>query len=240
MTGTAYPDEIQLGSRAFNFSSSNDAEQEYDRLRSRARHEQQQRASLSIQSQEAYQRGDRAAAHELSVAAKTHLAQAEHYNQQASEYIFRENNAPDRVTADTIDLHGQTVVEAERILEARIRCAQQQGQPHLHVIVGKGNHSANHVQKIKPCVERVCQQIGLQYATEANAGRIYINLHGGPATMPPVSNQPGYLPAQSHPTHPHGAGESHPSNNQPDEIEKLATKLVAKILRKADGCCVMM
>jgi hypothetical protein len=39
------------------------------------------------------------------------------------------------------------------------------GQNHLHVIVGKGNHSVNHVQKIKPRVEQVCQQLGLQYHT---------------------------------------------------------------------------
>jgi DNA-nicking Smr family endonuclease len=55
------------------------------------------------------------------------------YNQQASEFIFRENNAMDHVASDTIDLHGQFVEEAERILEERIRAAQQQGQSHLHV-----------------------------------------------------------------------------------------------------------
>jgi hypothetical protein len=34
-----------------------------------------------------------------------------------SEFIFRENNANGRVEADTIDLHGQFVEEAEEILE---------------------------------------------------------------------------------------------------------------------------
>ncbi len=34
---------------------------------------------------------------------------------------------------DTIDLHGQFVEEAERILEQRIRYAQSTGQDHLHV-----------------------------------------------------------------------------------------------------------
>jgi DNA-nicking Smr family endonuclease len=57
----------------------------------------------------------------------------EAYNQQASDYIFRENNAPGRVDADTIDLHGQYVEEAERILEQRIRFAQANGQKGLHV-----------------------------------------------------------------------------------------------------------
>jgi DNA-nicking Smr family endonuclease len=57
----------------------------------------------------------------------------EQYNKQASDFIFRENNAPDRVDDDTIDLHGQFVEEAEDILEARIKYAQQNGQTHLHV-----------------------------------------------------------------------------------------------------------
>ena len=55
------------------------------------------------------------------------------YNKQASDYIFRENNAPGRVADDTIDLHGQFVEEAERILEDRIRYAQSNGQSGLHV-----------------------------------------------------------------------------------------------------------
>ncbi|KAI4149713.1 MAG: hypothetical protein LQ340_004486 [Diploschistes diacapsis] len=111
------------------------------------------------------------------------------YNKQASDYIFRENNAVGRVDSDTIDLHGQFVEEAEDILEARIRYAQQHGQTHLHVIVGKGNHSVNHIQKIKPRVEQICQELGLQYATEENEGRMYVNLQGGPAVMPPTGGK---------------------------------------------------
>ena len=56
----------------------------------------------------------------------------EHYNRQASEYIFLENNADGRVPSDTIDLHGQYVSEAEEILERRIRAAQARGESHLH------------------------------------------------------------------------------------------------------------
>jgi DNA-nicking Smr family endonuclease len=57
----------------------------------------------------------------------------EQYNRQASEFIFRENNAAGRVALDAIDLHGQYVEEAEDILKQRIQAAQAQGQPHLHV-----------------------------------------------------------------------------------------------------------
>lgn len=55
------------------------------------------------------------------------------YNKQASDYIFRENNAVGRVDGDTIDLHGQFVEEAADIVEQRIRYAQANGQNHLHV-----------------------------------------------------------------------------------------------------------
>ena len=57
----------------------------------------------------------------------------EQYNKQASDFIFRENNAVGRVDGDTIDLHGQFVEEAADIIEQRIRYAQANGQTHLHV-----------------------------------------------------------------------------------------------------------
>ena len=57
------------------------------------------------------------------------------HNKQASDFIFRENNAVGRVDGDTIDLHGQFVEEAEEILERRIGYARGQGQTHLHVYV---------------------------------------------------------------------------------------------------------
>ncbi len=116
----------------------------------------------------------------------------EQYNRQASEFIFRENNAEGRVPADTIDLHGQFVEEAEDVLEERIKYARSTGQTHLHVIVGKGNHSPGHIQKIKPRVEQVCREQGLQYHTEPNEGRIYVNLQGGAVDMQHVNNWQGY------------------------------------------------
>lgn len=86
-----------------------------------------------IQAHQAYERGDGASAHQLSEEGKSHAAKMKAYNKQASDFIFRENNAPGRVAEDTIDLHGQFVEEAEDILEQRIRYAQQHGQQHLHV-----------------------------------------------------------------------------------------------------------
>ncbi|KAK2629820.1 hypothetical protein QTJ16_000640 [Diplocarpon rosae] len=238
MASASYP-MTRLGGKAFNHSTSGDAEAEYDRLRDRARQEAAQRSRCFDQAHQAYERGDGGAAHQLSEEGKRHAAKMDQFNKQASDYIFRENNAPGRVAADTIDLHGQFVEEAEDILEQRIRYAQQNGQTHLHVIVGKGHHSANHVQKIKPRVEHVCRELGLQYATEANAGRMYINLAGGPASMPPADGQQHGQQHGGSPRPPPRPGH-HENTQNDDELEKLARKVVPRILKKLDGCCVVM
>jgi len=210
-------------------------------------------------SQQAYARGDGQAAHQLSEEGKRHGAQMDQYNRQASEYIFRENNAEGRVASDTIDLHGQFVEEAEDILEIRIREAQRQGQTHLHVIVGKGNHSQNHIQKIKPRVERVCQELGLQYHTEANEGRMYINLKGGPAIPPPGTGYGGGGGYQQQGQQHSGGGPQHHNgpqyqqsggyvpqqqqqysggqNDQNEEMEKLVKSCLPRIFKQ---CCVVM
>ena len=113
---------------AFNHSAGNDAEAEYDRLRDLARKEAAKRSSCMDRSHQAYQKGDGAGAKALSEEGKKHAAQMDKFNRQASDYIFRENNAVGRVAADTIDLHGQFVEEAERILTDRIRAAHQSGR----------------------------------------------------------------------------------------------------------------
>lgn len=197
------------------------------------------------QSKQAYNDGDGAGAKELSNEGKAHDAKMDDYNRQASEFIFRANNAPGRVEPDCIDLHGQFVEEAERILEQRIRADQSRGQTHLHAIVGKGNHSAGHVQKIKPKVEELCRELGLKYRTEENEGRIFINLQGGEPLGSgdmPAHYGGGYSGSQQHgggkPNKPqqHGGQQS-----QEDEIAQMVEKQLPRILRKLEkACCVVM
>jgi len=118
-------------------------------------------------------------------------------------------------------------------------------------IVGKGNHSSNHVQKIKPRVEKVCQELGLQYRTEPNEGVLYVNLQGGPAVIQQGQQYGGAHGGQAHGAHPgqqqgHGQHQQQPHQQQQqqggnDEIEKLALKLLPRLLRKLENaCCVMM
>ena len=116
----------------------------------------------------------------------------------------------------------------------------------------------NHVQKIKPRVEQVCQELGLQYATEQNEGRMYINLQGGPAVMPPMNGHSGggqqHHGGQQHGGQQHGGyqqggypgqqqgsqGGNQQGNNDNEELERLAMKLLPRILKKLDGCCTVM
>lgn len=71
------------------------------------------------------------------------------------------------------------------------------------------------MQKLKPRVERVCREQRLQYRTEENAGRIYVNLQGGAAEPPPEHGGPG-------------GGAQKPG----DDLVRLAKKFLPRILRK--------
>lgn len=154
-----------------------------------------------------------------------------------------------------------------------------------HSIVGKGNHSSNHIQKLKPKVEEVCRDLGenhcslmpikhrlillgLQYSTEHNAGRIYINLQGGAAQMPShLISDPGayahHNPSQYHgqnqfvspqgpqPQYPGGhqgyqghqphAHHQQAGNAQDEEIERVVKRYLPKLLRQLKrSCCTVM
>ncbi|SPO02977.1 related to nuclear WD protein PRL1 [Cephalotrichum gorgonifer] len=223
----------RLGGQAFNHRTSVDIEAEYDRLRDLAREEAEKRNDCFARSRDAYSSGDGAGAKSLSNAGKAHAAKMDEYNRQASDFIFRENNAPGRVEDDCIDLHGQFVEEAERILEERIRADTARGASHLHVIVGKGNHSSGHVQKIKPRVEELCRELGLRCTTEENEGRIYVNLggqgqhHGGQGQYHGGQGQHHGGQGQHH----GGQGQYHGGQKQDEDDGLLGAVL---------KCCVVM
>lgn len=169
------------GAKLFDDNNQRDynhaTDSEYKRLRSEADRLFQKRQQLSQQSQNAYKQGDGQKAHELSEELKRVLAQAEECNRKAAEYVFRENNEDSG--PDEIDLHGLYVKEAEWILERRIYYAVKTNQLHLNVIVGKGLHSANGVAKIKPAVDELCDQVGLNhYIDKKNSGVLVIDLKG--------------------------------------------------------------
>ncbi|KAI1180242.1 DUF1771-domain-containing protein [Nemania sp. FL0916] len=237
----------RLGGSTFNHSPSAGDEAEHKRLSDLADEEYGLRRDCMERSHSAYQRGDKAGAKQLSNEGKAHGAKAEKWEKQASDFIFQVNNAKERVAPDEIDLHGQHVDEALYHLIKRIEDEQKQGHTHLHVIVGKGIHSVNHIQRLKPAVEELCDKRGLRYETEENEGRVYLYLpqrtsahvpsspqypaqHGGYADHAHGGNQQQYHPGQQQQHH----GGQNQQEQQEEEIEKLVTKLFQKF------CCVVM
>lgn len=101
--------------------------------------------------------------------------------------------------------------------------------------------------------------LGLQYSTEHNAGRIFVNLQGGPAQMPghlisdsgayshhnPSQHQPQYPGGyqQHHAPHPqHGhQHQGNAGNADQEEIERVVKRYLPKVLRQLKrSCCTVM
>lgn len=155
----------------------------YKDLRAQAEKLYQKRSQLSSQSQQAYKRGDKQKAHELSQELKKILQQAENYNRQAAEYVFRENNTDS--AGDEIDLHGLYVKEAEWILQKRISECLRTNQSHLKVIVGKGLHSQNGIAKLKPAVDQLCDESNLKHHIDPkNTGVLVIDFFNSSGSIP--------------------------------------------------------
>lgn len=240
-------------SAAFNHAPSSDIERQYDQLREKAHAEDRLQKENVGKSKDAYAQGDGAGAKQFSNIAKQHAANEERFNRQARDLIFRENNS--HLPGDTIDLHGLYVSEVEEVLTTRINAGQQRNESHLHVIVGKGIHSQGHVQKIKPETERILRQMGLNFQTEHNEGRVYVDLTGGQVhQMPPPPSgwdnnwgKPQYGGNNGYPggqtqhhggqSQHHGDGGGHAQQNQQDEEIEQAVKGCMKLFR---GCCVVM
>ncbi|KAL6942382.1 hypothetical protein ACO0QE_003557 [Hanseniaspora vineae] len=156
-----------------DYNHSTDAE--YKRLRNLANEAYDKRSKLSQQSQQEFKSGNKEKAHELSVQAKEQMNIADQYNMQAAEYAFRENNLDS--SRDEVDLHGLFVKEAQWIMQKRIANGVKNGESFIRSIVGKGNHSANGIAKLKPAIHELCQQIGVNnYIDPKNTGVLVVDL----------------------------------------------------------------
>jgi len=126
---------------------------------------------------EAYGAGDGARAKQLSNEGHVHQKARDDINSQAADWIFHENNK--NSPEGTVDLHGLYVEESIHYTEQAITDAQTKRLPQLRVIVGKGIHSYQHVQKIKPAVEKIMRQYNLRAALDPhNAGVLIVQLDG--------------------------------------------------------------
>ncbi len=72
------------------------------------------------------------------------------------------------------------MIEAEIFLKRRIESGIQRNQPKLDVIVGKGIHSKNGLAKLRPAIEKLCDELGLSYHLNPdNAGVLVVELPQG-------------------------------------------------------------
>ena len=84
----------------------------------------------------------------------------------------------------------------------------------------------------------------MQYSTEENEGRMYINLTGAPAQMPPAPHYGGvdYQQGgqQHHGQQQHYGGQQQQQQGQNDEVEEVVKKLLPRVFNALRGCCVVM
>ncbi|KAK6906350.1 hypothetical protein I203_100335 [Kwoniella mangroviensis CBS 8507] len=162
---------------AQNQDQINATNQRYTDLRDRARKEGDEAHRCFAESQAAYQSGDGARAHELSVQGKSHQRRQDELDDEASAWIFNENNKSS--PSDTIDLHGLYVKEAIERVESAISTSQRNESDELRVIVGKGIHSQGGKAKIKPAVEGLMVKYNLTaHVDPSNAGVLIVDLQG--------------------------------------------------------------
>ena len=174
----------------FNHQPHDTVQNEYSKLEKAVDKLYDDARIYSAQSQAAYQRGDGALAKQLSEKAKSLRAEAVEHEAVKSKFVFDQNNNTSQVKPDEIDLHGQRVEEMVSILDRELLERRQKGMTYVHVIVGKGIHSQDHIPKIKPAVEELCSQRGYQWRLEENDGRIYVELPPLQQQTPPP--EPGY------------------------------------------------
>jgi len=156
----------------------NQQNEHYVSLRARANEEGNQMAQSFEASHEAYERRDGALAKELSNKGKEHQRRMEGWNQQASDWVFAENNKDSK--PGEIDLHGLYVKEAIVHTDQAIQEAKQRGDSEIRLIVGKGLHSPGGAAKIKPAIEQLMQNHQLLAEMDPdNAGVLIVHMDRG-------------------------------------------------------------
>ncbi|EPY50340.1 SMR and DUF1771 domain-containing protein [Schizosaccharomyces cryophilus OY26] len=210
--------------------------EDYEKYRHLAGGEAEKRGHFFQMAQQAYASGQKAEAHELSQKGKECGQKMEEYNRKAAYAIYLYKNT--HCQPDELDLHGLYIDEAVQAVRQRIHNCIQRGEDHLHVIVGKGNHSVGHVEKLKPAVIQMLEQNNFRYSTEVNEGRIYVSFPHGVVPHPP---QPVHAsPYQHH-------QQQQPQPQQPvaaqgvdPETEKVIEEVVTCCLPRLKTCCVIM
>ncbi|PBK81176.1 DUF1771-domain-containing protein [Armillaria gallica] len=147
----------------------------YVDLRARANKEGDEMARCFSERHEAYSRGDHAAAKALSNQGENHKQKMEQLNNEASNWIYLENNR-DREPGE-IDLHGLYVKEAIAYTDAALDEAELRGDSEIRLIVGKGSPSEGGEAKLRPAIMGLMRQYNLVAEFDpSNSGVLVVKL----------------------------------------------------------------
>ncbi|KDQ21777.1 hypothetical protein BOTBODRAFT_50337 [Botryobasidium botryosum FD-172 SS1] len=148
-------------------------------------------------SKQAFQRGDGAMAKQLSEEGKAHRAEMERLHAEAGAWIYGENNK--NLPPYTVDLHGLYVKEAVEYTERALEKAREKGATYLRVIVGKGIHSTVQGPKIKPAIEELMRNQGIEAEFDPlNDGVLVVYPEGKDRMIQAInSNHSAHKPAAS-------------------------------------------
>lgn len=114
-------------------------------------------------------------AHRLAENARAHERQEKRLNARARRWIFADHNEGSPV--DRLDLHWLHVGEAVASTDKAVAKARKCGVQELIIIVGKGQHSAGGVAKVKPAIQAHLEKLGLVYRhPKYNTGAFIVKL----------------------------------------------------------------
>ncbi|SJL14333.1 uncharacterized protein ARMOST_17789 [Armillaria ostoyae] len=148
----------------------------YIGLRARANKEGDEMARCFSESHDTYDRGDRAAAKDLSNEGENHKQKMEQLNKEASNWIYHENNRDSK--PGEIDLHGLYVKEAIAYTDAALEEAKLRGDSEIRLIVGKGLHSEGGEPKVGPAIKDLMHTYQLVAEFDpSNSGVLVVELN---------------------------------------------------------------
>ena len=146
----------------------------YRSSREQAEAHARRRNQLFMQSVDAYLRGNRKLAKELSKEGKEHDVEMNRLHRIASEHIFKMRNG--KLRENVIDVHGLHVDEAIRKLKERIAQIRKRGGQKgknskknkgngyaLDILTGTGHHSFGGFAKVGPAIRSFAQSQGIRH-----------------------------------------------------------------------------
>lgn len=169
-----------------------------------------ERERCSAESQRLWQANDKHGAKDFSERSHAFEQRAMEEDRVAAGKIFAYKNA--HVRPDEIDLHGLRVEESLRFLQQRLEAPSQEA--YLVVIYGKGHHSKDHKQHIKPAVLALLKERNMAFREGIDGGTNRVNEGVCTVTLQPAVAKKDFdsglrikVPGRTRTAEPHPKGD---------------------------------